>query len=187
MKQMEYKEARKLMKPGDVIAYGGKGLLSSVIQNVTHSPVSHVGIIMQTEVSNDTFVNQIIESNGKKKGNTGVQVWRMSERVEEYDGNIWWLPMFINFDRKKFVGFCLNQVGKKYDVRQAFGSALDAFPDQKEDLSKLFCSELVAAALESAGVLKNINASKMTPADVIGFDIYKSPVQIKGELQELFV
>ena len=115
----------------------------------------------------------------------GVEISRMSERVEEYDGSIWWLPMFINFDRKKFVGFCLNQVGKKYDAPQAIGSAIDFLPDQQEDLDKLYCSELVAAALENADILKNINASEMTPADVVGFDIYKSPVQIKGDLQEL--
>ena len=185
MKQMPYKEARKLMKPGDVIAFGGKGVLSSLIQTVTHSPVSHVSIIMQTEISNGVFVNQIIESNGKKGGNTGVQVSRMSERLEGYDGNIWWLPVFVNFDRKKFVGFCLNQVGKKYDAPQAIGSAIDFLPDQQEDLDKLYCSELVAAALENAGILENINASEMTPADVVNFDIYKAPVQIKGELQEL--
>ena len=185
MKQMPYKEARKLMRPGDVIAFGGDSLLSKAIQTVTKSPVSHVGIIMQTEISDGIFVNQIIESNGKKKGNTGVQVWRMSERVEEYDGNIWWLPMFVNFDRKKFIGFCLSQVGKKYDAPQAIGSAIDFLPDQQEDLDKLYCSELVAAALENAGILKNINASEMTPADVVNFDIYKAPVQIKGKLQEI--
>jgi hypothetical protein len=178
MKQMEYKEARKLMKPGDVIAFSGKSFLSSVIQDVTGSPVSHVGVIMQTDISDGIFVNQIIESNGKKKGMTGVRVWRMSERVEEYDGSIWWLPMFINFDRKKFVGFCLSQVGKKYDAPQAIGSALH---DQEEDISKLICSELVSAALEHAGILKNINASKMTPADVVAFDIYRAPAQIKGD------
>jgi len=186
VKQLEYKEARKLMKPGDVIAFGGEGFLSSVIQDVTDSPVSHVGIIMQTEVSGDTFVNHIIESGGKRKGMVGVEISRMSERVEEYDGSIWWLPMFINFDRKKFVGFCLNQVGKKYDLPQAIGSALDTFQDQEEDISKLFCSELVAAALEHVGILININASEMTPADVVGFDIYKAPVQIKGELTEIY-
>ena len=186
MKQMEYKEARKLMKPGDVIAFGGNGMLSSLIQEVTDSHVSHVGIIMQTDVSDGIFVNQLIESNGKKGGNTGVQVWRMSERVEEYDGNIWWLPMFVNFDRKKFVGFCLSQVGKKYDAPQAIGSAIDFLPDQEEDLDKLYCSELVVAALEDAGVLHDINASEMTPADVCTFDIYKAPVQLKGDSTEIY-
>ncbi len=185
MKQMEYKEARKLMKPGDVIAYGGKGFLSKIIQDVTDSPVSHVGVIMQTTISDGIFVNQIIESNGKKKGHTGVQVWRMSERVAEYDGSIWWLPMFINFDREKFVGFCLSQVGKKYDAPQAIMAALDGVPDSKEDLDKLFCSELVSSALEHVGIIKDINASEMTPADVLRFDIYKATVQIKGELKEI--
>lgn len=185
MKQISYALARQSMKPGDVIAYGGNNAVSSIIKGVTNSPVSHVGIIMQTTLSENVFVNQVIESNGKKKGMTGVHVWRMSERLEEYDGQVWWLPMHVEFDKQAFVGFCLNQVGKKYDAPQAIGSAIDFTPDQQEDLDKLFCSELVFAALESAGVIPPGNASEATPADVVNLDIYAGTYQLKGEPQEI--
>ena len=185
MERIKYKETRNKMKPGDVIAFGGHGLMSNVIKNVTSSPVSHVGIIMQTDVSDGIFINQIIESNGKKKGRTGVQVFRMSERLAEYDGSVWWLPMAVEFDKKEFIDFLFNQVGKKYDAPQAIRSAIDFTPDQQEDLDKLFCSELVAAALEHVGVLGNINASEQTPADVCGFGIYGDVCQLKGLLKDI--
>ncbi len=49
----------------------------------------------------------------------------------------------------------------------------------------MFCSELVTAALEKVGVLKDVNASEMTPADVCGFDIYGEVYQLKGDLEEI--
>jgi len=172
---MKYSEVRDLMKPGDVIAFGGNGFISNIIKLATESVVSHVGIIMRSEDSR----NYIIESNGKKKGMTGVQVWLMSTRLEEYDGNVWWLPMRVEFDRELFINFLMLQEGKEYDAPQAIGSAFDGVPDCQENLDRLFCSELVTAALEYVGVISDINASEMTPADVCRFDIYEDAVQIK--------
>jgi len=185
MIQISYDIARESMKPGDVIAFGGEGFVSNLIKDATNSPVSHVGVIMQTDLSDSVFVNQIIESNGKKKGLTGVQVWRMSERLEEYEGSVWWLPMAVEFDKQEFVGFCLSQKGKKYDAPQAIGSAIDFVPDQIENLDRLFCSELVFAALESAGVIPPGNASEATPADIVNLGIYGDVCQLKGVIQEI--
>jgi len=187
MIKVNYKDIRNEMKPGDVIAFGGKGLISGIIKGVTNSPVSHVGIIMQTVLQGGIFINQIIESNGKKKGLTGTQVWRMSERLSEYGGMVWWLQMNIKIDKQHLVDFCLSQKDKEYDTPQAIGSAVDFLPDQKEDLNKLFCSELVTAALESVGVLNDINASEATPADVVAFPIYTGICQLKGDSQDIFL
>ena len=40
MIKVNYKDIRNEMKPGDVIAFGGKGLISGIIKGVTNSPVS---------------------------------------------------------------------------------------------------------------------------------------------------
>ena len=45
VQQISYKKARKLMQPGDVIAFGGKGHFSEIIKFATFSEVSHVGVI----------------------------------------------------------------------------------------------------------------------------------------------
>ena len=52
----------------------------------------------------------------------------------------------------------------------------------KEDLTKLFCSELIAAGLRAGGAIKNINPSEVTPMDICQFNIYKdSYYQILGK------
>ena len=65
LERIEYSEARPMMKPGDVIAFGGKGHFSELIKFATRADVSHVGVILQTRVVDDDtgrFFNQIIES-----------------------------------------------------------------------------------------------------------------------------
>ena len=53
VEQISYSDARKLMKPGDVIAFGGKGHFSEIIKFATFSDVSHVGVILQTKILDD--------------------------------------------------------------------------------------------------------------------------------------
>ena len=65
MKTASYQEVRNKMQPGDVIAFGGKSILDGLIKLGTRSDVSHVGVILQTEVPSDPdqrFINHIIES-----------------------------------------------------------------------------------------------------------------------------
>lgn len=180
------------MQSGDLIAFGGGGYVSKIIKTATNSPVSHVGVILQTNIPTieGILINQIIESVGKKKsGEAGVIINRMSDHIKEYDGSIWWLPLSKKtrsfFDQAMFFSFLLDQVGKEYDTPQAIGSALDFIPANREDLDKLFCSELVTAAFKWVGVIDNLNASEQTPADVCAFPIYGEAYQLKGIKSDL--
>ncbi len=192
MQQLSYQKARPRMKPGDVLAFGGKGHLSEIIKLATLCTVSHVGVILQTKVVDDDtnrFFNQIIESTSLH-GFSGVSISRFSDRLNDYQGDIWWLPIRkklwdTQFDQKTFYDFLFNQAKEKkaYDMTQAMKSAIDALdnlrPDlhgpgyNKEDFSRFFCSELVAAGLEQAGTVPTINASEVTPVDLCRWDIYE--------------
>lgn len=194
---MTYEEARKLMEPGDVIAFSGKGNISEVIKLFTKSAVSHVGVVFQTKQVNDPdpdrFMNTLMESNSLDAA-SGVVMTRLSDRVCNYDGKLWWLPLSKEvrkrMDLRTFFDFLVKQEGKAYDTKQAIKCALDELDDvpflkaltyNKEDFSKFFCSELVAAALEDAGVINNINASEVTPIDLCSFNIYEGTYyQLKG-------
>ncbi|QAZ69255.1 hypothetical protein [Solidesulfovibrio carbinolicus] len=187
-----YVAERKNMKPGDVIAFSGKGDVSQIIKSVTRSNVSHVGVILQTterdqHEESGRFFNQIIESTSIQKFN-GVIVNRLSNRIDMYDGEIWWLPLRENLRNapqrmKNFYNFLFSQVGKGYDTIQAIKSALDALDQlpifghgptyNNEDFSEFFCSELVAAALEEASVVPKLNASEVTPIDLCRWNIYE--------------
>ena len=95
MKEIDYEQARPGMRPGDVIAFGGKGQFSEIIKFATCSAVSHVGVILQTRVMNyesEHFFNEIIESTSLH-GFNGVSKSRFSDRLATYEGDIWWLPI----------------------------------------------------------------------------------------------
>jgi len=202
VEQISYSDARKRMKPGDVIAFGGKGHFSEIIKFATFSDVSHVGVILQTKVPEDTspdrFFNQIIESTSLN-GFNGVSISRFSDRLDTYEGELWWLPLRKtirekSFDQKKFFDFLFNQarLRKPYDMPQAIKSALDALDNlpfglhgpgyNSEDFSKFFCSELVSAGLEIAGAIGDVNTAEVTPIDLCRWKIYDLKYyQLKGD------
>ena len=197
-KRSTYQIVRKKMNPGDIIAFGGKGNFSEIIKWATRSTVSHVGIILQSKLligdrPQDGFFNQIIESTSLNDF-SGVTISRLSDRIDTYDGKIWWLPLSQasrdRLDFKKFYDFLLHQERKVYDMPQAVKSALDLFDETPligrsthnlEDFSKFFCSELAAAGLEAGGVIDYLNASEVTPIDLCRFKVYADEyTQIKG-------
>ena len=105
VEQISYEEARPKMQPGDVIAFGGKGHFSEIIKFATRSDVSHVGVILQTKVVDDTedrFFNQIIESTSLH-GFNGVVISRFSDRLATYEGELWWLPLQKKYERNPLI------------------------------------------------------------------------------------
>ncbi|MEO5371240.1 MAG: hypothetical protein H7833_14300 [Magnetococcus sp. DMHC-1] len=200
VKVISYDKARPDMLPGDVIAFSGSGSFSELIKFSTLSSVSHVAVIMQTKLMVDGdpqsgMFNQIIEAVTTQ----GVVIKRLSDKLKDYDGEIWWLPLRRSLqksmDKKKFFDFLIHQEGKKYDMPQAVKSALDASDNipligklthNQEDFSAFFCSELVAGALETAGAIKHLNASEVTPIDLCRFAIFNDDYyQIKGKLKSI--
>jgi len=182
MVKVNYNEVRDEMRVGDVIAFSGNSVFSKLIKSVTHSDISHVGTILSSSFVQGISLVQVIESTSIRKGKAGVVFNRMSKHLREYDGEIFWLPlkevMRKQFDVGRFVNFLFAQQGKKYDMPQALGSVIDFIPDNREDLDKLFCSELVTAGFEISGLVSDINASEQTPKDVIEFDLYDNIYQL---------
>ena len=197
-----YSDIRNRMRPGDVIAFGGKELFSTVVKSVTGSrTVTHVGIIAQSryrKLSENSperdFINIIMES-GQSEDRLCVFQKLLSQRIEEYQGEMWWLSLREDIrkrmDTEAFIQFLVLSQGKPYDIPQAIRAGID-FADasgltlNQEDFSRFFCSEFVAAALEEAGVLKNINASELTPLELCQYNIYHPTyVVFTGEKKEI--
>ena len=185
MKRATYEEVRDMMGQGDLIAFGGEGIISRVIKRITKCNVSHVGAILQTGVPTveGLKVNQIIESTSLGDGFAGVQINRLSDRVQFYDGEVFLYPLkFKLWERcelSEYIKFMLKQRGKKYDASQAVLSAMDKIPDTSEDFSRLFCSELVTGAYKAGRLLNHyLNSSETTPADLVNMPIYDEPVRM---------
>lgn len=199
LKSAPYSQVRNRMQPGDVVAFSGKGDFSQIIKWATRSNVSHVGVILQSKLMigsepQDGFFNQIIESTSLN-GFSGVSISRLSDRLDTYDGEIWWLPLHSDVRKRlnsaTFYNWLLHQERKPYDATQAVKSALDLLDNlpgvglatrNEEDFSRFFCSELVAAGLEAGGAISSLNASEVTPNDLCKFNIYEPTYyQMKGD------
>ncbi|HSJ00928.1 MAG: hypothetical protein ACAI34_07145 [Verrucomicrobium sp.] len=206
----QYQQIRTKMLPGDIVAFSGKTHFSGAIKWATSSSVSHVGVVCQAVslaeggVEGDVVID-IVEATflhrdpatGQSAG--GVLRNRLCHHIEHYEGHIWWLPLHASvrqrLDMEKFSRFLLDQSGKGYDAVQALKSGFDFADDvpflrrtmrNEEDFSKLFCSELVAAALEAGGVIGQINASEVTPFDICTFNLFDEEYhQLKGEVLEI--
>lgn len=168
----DYSDVRHEMKPGDLICFGGMGWVSKLIKWRTRSNISHVGVVAKVNDKHDrVMVMESTSLNGRK----GVQMNRLSKRVEQYNGHVWWFPLSDrtreSFDVQKFWEFLWEQDGKSYDFWQAPMSATLFWA--REDFGKLFCSELVAGAYEASGILPDINASEITPDDLARMRMYR--------------
>lgn len=195
----KYEHIHDQIQPGDIFAFGGTSPFSKWTKFTTQSVVTHVAMVLHVDVHQsgrpDPF-HQLIEAT-HYQDRKGVMTNSAIERVTTYDGDVWWLPLQsearrrLQDNRDRFIKFMFDQKGKKYDIAQLFGSAVDAI-DHWPVVGKLsyneqcderwFCSELIAEGLEVAGVLDRVNSSEVTPRDICQFSIFDNKyVQLKGE------
>lgn len=200
-----YQDIRKHIKPGDIIAFNGRGRFSRIVQLATGAPVSHIGIVCISLVqyyghNTVEIMESVREGEDPETGEpiTGVTRNRLSTRIANYDGRVWWLPLSdqsrATLDYTSAVRFLMSVMGRPYDLPQAILSAIDALDDfadkltyAVEDYSALFCSELAAAALKAGGVLpQSCNPSEVTPIDLCRMPIYfPAYSQLKGAPRDI--
>lgn len=201
--QKNYLDIHTFMQPGDIIAFGGDSLFSKWAKLTTQSAVTHIAVVLKSQLvdQNDgSYFNQVIEAT-EFNGKSGVMINRLCERIDTYDGDIWWLPLaeqsrnILTHKSTAFFDFLFQQEHKDFDIWQLFGSAVDVTDDvpllksisrNTPDFSSWFCSELAAEALHVAGVINDVNASEVTPIDICRFNIYaKEYVQLKGNARQI--
>lgn len=192
MRQKQYNKIKSKLKTGDLVAFGGHTFISANIKTITKSNVSHVGIIMLVNTPQANLpIIMIIESTSIGDGFAGVQISRLSTRILGSSDDIWILPIEGPINIPGIETFLVSKLGIPYDYKQAIGSAFDFsfLPEQKEDLNKLFCSELCNEAYKT-NLIKDTkiptNSSEQTPIDVCRLPIYSDIFQLNGSLKELF-
>jgi hypothetical protein len=199
---MDYENVRFKMKTGDVIAFSGKGAFSNLIKWRFGADVSHVAIVYSEEVGSFGRVVLIVESTtlttlaDAQTGELvkGVQMHFLSKRLGSYDGDAWWVPLkkpLSEQGERKMCSWLRKTHDQRipYDTAQAIGAGIDFWDgilENDPDFSKLFCSELVARALQIAGVVDgDINPSETAPSEVLAFDCLEEPVPIlSGETSD---
>lgn len=205
LEREDYETARPRMKPGDVIAFGGKGYFSEIAKFITSSDISHVGVILQMKMIDDDtgrYLNLIIQTK-RAYDIFGIGIHRFSDILDFYEGEIWWLPMDEElrnnkFDQTSFFNFMFNQAkhSMRYDIPQAMKSSLDALGKIKfglhgpghtsEEFFKCYTSQLIGAGFEASGLVGNISAKDVSPIDLCRWEIYQDTYyQIKGEKDKI--
>ena len=170
------------VRPGDILAFSGHGIVSETIKIATGSHVSHIGIVLDAGPC-----AMLIESTSIG-GFRGVTEGPLVERGGQYDGSAWWLPLrdrFIGLQKKQHLRAWLDsQAHKRYDTWGAVGAGLRLHLGAAQEW---FCSELAAAALQHIGVLPvELDASLVRPCDIVRMPIFTAEYyQIKGPPEAL--
>jgi hypothetical protein len=175
---VSYQSIRDELNTGDIVLFSGKGGISTGIKWGTLSRWSHVGMILKLPEYNFVTVWESttlsgtldLDTNSPRKG---VQLVPLSARVNGYDGDIG-VRKLSGVDHSSFNIEALMQLrkevaGRPYeeDQLELIKAAYDGpFGRNSEDLSSLFCSELVAEAYQRLGLLSEVKGSnEYTPAD----------------------
>lgn len=173
-----YNDIRGHLNTGDIVLFSGKGGISAGIKWGTLSRWSHVGMILSLDeydfvtIWESTTLSNVnnLETGVPKKG---VQLVPLSSRVNKYDGDIAIRQLKgIEFDAdnvRDLMTLRREVSSRPYEesTLQLIKSAYDGpFGHNEEDLSSLFCSELVAEAYQRLGLLNEEKPSnEYTPAD----------------------
>lgn len=172
----KYDTIRKNLKTGDVVLFSGKGAISHGIKLFTFSKWSHVGMVLRLPDTDTVFLwesttlsNLADAIDGKNK--KGVQLVLMSERIRTYDGDacVRHLQDFevdnVKYEKLMALRKTLRNKPYEKDQIELIKSAYDGpWGHNEEDLSSLFCSELVAEAYQCLGLISNkVPSNEFTP------------------------
>jgi hypothetical protein len=178
MERVEYESIRSELKTGDIVLFSGKGGVSTAIKWFTTSRWSHVGMVLRLPAYNmillweSTTLSKIkdLQTGTARKG---VQVVPLSTRLKTYDGDVGLrrlqVPDEAALNYAALHEFRAEVRGAPYEESEIelVKSAYDGpFGGNVEDLSSLFCSEMVAEGYQRMGLLPGRPASnEYTPKD----------------------
>jgi len=194
---VNYDDIRDDLKTGDIVLFSGMGRISDLIKFFSGSKWSHIGLVVKSDdfdmvlLWESTSLSSIddIEDGIAKNG---VQLVALSERIAQYDGEIS-VRQFegeITPDMlvalKEFRRVSKNKPYEKSRWELA-SSLIDIgwFTENVEDFSSIFCSELVAEALEKMGIMNgDLAANEFIPKDFFEggrFEHYLNPGMVYGD------
>ncbi len=171
-------QLREELNTGDIILFSGKGGISAGIKWGTLSQWSHVGMILKlpeydyVTIWESTTLSNLVDLDTNKPMK-GVQLVSLTDRVDKYQGKIATRKLkgvnFSKIDIDRLMVLRRVIAGRPYEEKkiELIKSAYDGPLGRNfEDLSSLFCSELVAEAYQVLGLLDGAKPSnEYTPAD----------------------
>jgi hypothetical protein len=163
----KYDAERSKIRTADIVLFSGKGGISHGIKLITNSKWSHVGMALRLPewdtllLWESTTLSSLADVIAGKE-TRGVQLVVMRDRLRTYDGEVTVRHLRgVNVDGKPDLKRRLMKFRKSVRDRPYEKSRLELikaayegpFGRNEEDLSSLFCSELVAEAYQQMGLL----------------------------------
>lgn len=193
-----YRSARSRLETGDIVLFSSRKPLGNVIQLVTRSKWTHVGMIIRSDVAILLWESRGLSSllglapGGDKRG---VALVSLSDRLRDFVGEVWVRPLEVERTPemlKKLAELREDVSGRDYEAH--ITELMKAYYDgplgnNTEELSTIFCSELVAEAYQCMGLLaeppQGMPSNEYTPIDFArGLPLLKgslgAPFQIWG-------
>lgn len=174
----KYNDIRDNLKTGDIVLFDGRGFISRLIQIGSGSRWSHIGMVVRTK---DLDLMLLWESTGLSKNRDlrdgtvkkGVQLVSLSSRIETFKGTIAVRQFEGEFSYRELRAFKdfrfeTRNVPYERNLWELIFSLLDFswLAPNKPSLSSLFCSELVAEALQRMKIITDEHPSnEFVPAD----------------------
>ncbi len=174
-----YQNIRSRLRTGDLVLFSGRSPFSYMIRLATMSKWSHVGMVVKLPEYDfltlfESTTSDCIRDLGTQEIKNGVQLVPLSERIELYSGDIAVRRIQgEHYDEKAFVDAVMS-VRKRLQNRpfdpdklELLRAAYDGpFGTNTEDLSAIFCSELVVEVYKHLGLLDaDIPSNEYTPVD----------------------
>ena len=179
-----YDRIRDRLRTGDIVLFSGKGALSQGIKWFTRSGWSHVGMVVRSQDMGALFLwesttlsNVVDLPTGSLR--KGVQLVSLSQRIGAYDGRVA-IRRLLGVRRKPSMLKALRHLRTQLRCRPYEDRELELLKAawdgpggaNTEDLSSLFCSELVAEAYQAMNLLPSrshhpgyLPSNEYTPAD----------------------
>ena len=180
------------LKTGDIVLFSGTCLVSRIIRLLCGSKWSHIGMIIIDPAYPTPLIYE--SSHGTnligldlKRKTAGVQLLFLSDRISAFKGDMVVRRLqghdILPEDRTKLLSLRKELVGVPFEksVWQMLASEVKhrVLP-HREDLSSVFCSELVAECYKVLGLLgHDLPSNKYSPAD---FSAKRGLDLLSGEL-----
>jgi hypothetical protein len=174
---MSFEYCAGLMKPGDVIAFRGRGIVSGFAAAGTD--VSHVGII----------VGETLHGPMMLEVRWRVGIVSLRDKLEKYNGDAWWLQLHDSrlVDVDNLLRFADITTGWRQSVLKGFAATWNQVRGKPTPWRRLrsrsyTCAELVCEALHWARIHTMDPDTIIGAAAVCDLPIYaKHRVQIGGD------
>jgi hypothetical protein len=165
----KYEELRSSLKTGDLVLFSSDELVGRLIRFGTGSVWSHIGMVIHIEARElvllweSTTLQNIKEFDSGQKF-VGVQLVALSQKIREFTGRIAIRMLSRPLDKNQLETLAsfrrqaarlVSFEGSKWElIRAAVDGPWELLVGQnREDLSNLFCAELIAEAYERIGLL----------------------------------